>query len=133
MQVKPFVLGRTPVLPTVTEVFGLPNWIEGIQPDVGQGVLVIREVAYRIVVSAELCPKMKIREMLQDYIRTRAFHPAEKDLAFTFEVVSGGKRTRPERRIATRCGRRTTLKTAVSEDTWNEVIRVSRPLRSQII
>jgi hypothetical protein len=129
--------GRNPVLPTVDQTFSLPDWQDGEFPYLGRRVLIIREVASNIVCSAVVTPRMSVKEMVQDYVGLRAFERSETQLAMTFEVVANGKKVEPETRaIASRTGRRTTLRSPVRDIQWARALRANRdrpPLRSQWI
>ena len=127
--------GRNPVLPTVDQTFSLPDWQDGEFPYLGRRVLIIREVASNIVCSAVVTHRMSVKEMVQDYVGLRAFERSETQLAMTFEVVANGKKVEPETRaIASRTGRRTTLRSPVRDIQWARALRANRerpPLRSQ--
>jgi hypothetical protein len=116
--------GRDPVLPTADQTFGLPDWRDGELPHLDSRVLIVHEVAYSIVCSAVVPPRMSIREMLQDYVGLRAFEEPEMKLAITYEVVAGGTQIDPPARIiATRKSRRITLRKPSSDFDWARAVR----------
>jgi hypothetical protein len=120
-------ISRPPVLPTAEQTFCLPDWHDGVLPDQGKSVLIVREVAYSTVCSAVVSEKMSIRDMLQDYVGLRAFEAHEQKVAITYEVVSNGQPVQPvERAIATRTGRRTTVRYAVQHVQWVRTVNHAR-------
>ena len=124
MSGKISVHGKNPVLPTAEQTFGLPDWQDGALPYLESRVLIVREVAYSIVCSAVVPPRMSIREMLQDYVSLRAYEEPEMKLAITYEVVAGGKQVDPPARIiATRKPRRITLRKPGSDIDWARAVR----------
>lgn len=122
----------------------LPDWLDGVLPNLAARVIVIREVASRqvdfrdpsvrlpssrnaafepITCSSRIPPKMSIRELLQDYAYLRAYSRTDKMIALTCETYLDGKPEMPAKRFLITCGgHRRTIAEKVRDRYWLDAV-----------
>jgi hypothetical protein len=101
----------------------------GVNPTLGETVVIVREPAIDIECSAVIPSNWTYKRVLHDYVSIRMFAVHEAgEFAMTYEVHDNGVQVFPETRcLGRRTGRKNSLKFCTHNTTWVKVLRQGKP------